>query len=106
MRQNIDGNPEYVRDRIDDTHNLGRKYLVSIALCAMLIATIEGGFQGFGLFSQGSSVSARQMNQMSERPAISQICANGASIHGTTGTAPLSENYKNFEFGRRQPWLG
>jgi hypothetical protein len=106
MRQNVDGNPEYVRDRIEDTNDLGRKYLVSVALCAMLIATIEGGLHGFGLFTEFSSVSAHQANQTPKKPATPQICAVGGSVNQATGAAPLYEYHKNSEFGRRQPRLG
>lgn len=47
--QNIDRDPEYVRERIEGTHDLGRKFLVSVALCIALIATIEAGYIGSDL---------------------------------------------------------
>ena len=43
-RQNIERDPEYVRERIEATQNFGRKYLISVGLFAILITTMQGDF--------------------------------------------------------------
>ncbi|RZS69885.1 hypothetical protein EV217_5383 [Phyllobacterium myrsinacearum] len=44
-RSNIEREPEYVRERTGGPQNLGRVYLLSLALCAALIATTAVGYE-------------------------------------------------------------
>jgi hypothetical protein len=75
MRRNIERDPEYVRDRIEETKNLGRQYLVSIGLCAILIATIEGGFGASDLSGEPSSVLRLEVSQTSFDQPAHALCA-------------------------------
>lgn len=75
MRRNIEYEPEYVRDRIEETNHLGRRYLVSIALCAILIATIEGGFRVSDLSGEPQSVLPLEVRQTSLEQPAHVLCA-------------------------------
>lgn len=44
-RSNVDREPEYVRERTEGPQNLGRVYLLSLALCAALLATTAIGYE-------------------------------------------------------------
>ncbi|MBA8881018.1 hypothetical protein [Phyllobacterium myrsinacearum] len=44
-RSNVDREPEYVRERTGGPRNLGRIYLLSLALCAALVATTAVGYE-------------------------------------------------------------
>ena len=44
-RSNVEREPEYVRERTEGPQNLGRIYLLSLALCAALIATTAVGYE-------------------------------------------------------------
>jgi hypothetical protein len=43
---NTDFEPDYVRDRIEHMHDMGRKYLVGLILCGALLATTAIERQG------------------------------------------------------------
>jgi hypothetical protein len=88
MRRNVDCDPEYVRDRIEETNNLGRKYLVSIGLCAILIATIEGGLRGSDLSAVPSSVLRLEVSQMSFERPTHELCAIQYPIMNQTKHRP------------------
>ena len=66
MRE-VDPDPEYVRERIEKTNNLGLKYLISVGLCAILIATMQGGFGSSDLFAETTLDSHRVVLQTSLR---------------------------------------
>jgi hypothetical protein len=40
-RSNVEREPEYVRERTEGPQNLGRIYLLSLALCAALIGQMS-----------------------------------------------------------------
>ena len=75
MRRNIECEPEYLRDRIEETNNLGRRYLVSIALLAVLIATIEGGFRVSDLSAEPQSVLPLAVRRASLEQPAHALCA-------------------------------
>lgn len=73
MRE-VDGVPEYVHDRIEKTNNLGHKYLVSVGLCAVLIATIQGGYGNSGLFAESASASRHAVSETSLQQTAAKMC--------------------------------
>ncbi|MGO4450344.1 hypothetical protein AB4Y96_15580 [Phyllobacterium sp. TAF24] len=44
-RSNVDREPDYVKERTEGPQNLGRIYLLSLALCAALVATTAVGYE-------------------------------------------------------------
>ncbi|WP_457299925.1 hypothetical protein [Phyllobacterium sp. P5_D12] len=72
MRE-LDGVPEYVHDRIERTNNLGHKYLVSLGLCAVLIATIQGGGNS-DLFAGSVSASRHAVTETSLQLTDATMC--------------------------------
>jgi len=74
MRE-VDGVPEYVRDRIERTNNLGHKYLVSVGLCAVLIATIQGGYGNSDLFAGSVSAARHAVSETSPQQTTATMCS-------------------------------
>lgn len=73
MRE-VDSVPEYVHDRIERANNLGHKYLFSVGLCAVLIATIQGGGNS-DLFAGSVSASRHAVSQTSLQQTTATMCS-------------------------------
>ncbi|PSH70206.1 hypothetical protein CU102_03715 [Phyllobacterium brassicacearum] len=87
-RQNIERDPEYVRERIEATQNFGRKYLISIGLFAILITTMQGDFDRPALFASSLSVS-HELTERSPQEA-SETCSYGHDTRSRQGMAATS----------------
>jgi hypothetical protein len=74
MRE-VDGVPEYVHHRIERTNNLGLKYLVSVGLCAVVIATIQGGYGNSDLFAESVSASRHAVTETSSQLTDATMCS-------------------------------
>ncbi|UXN57125.1 hypothetical protein [Phyllobacterium zundukense] len=73
--QETDRVPEYVHDRIEKTNDLGHKYIVSVALCAVLIATIQGGYGNSGLFAESVSASRHAASETPLQLTDATMCS-------------------------------
>jgi hypothetical protein len=73
-KSNIDRDPDYLRDRIEGTHDMGRKYLISIALCAGLIATTAIERQWFDTLTVSPSFAADNLDKSLPKTALREIC--------------------------------
>ncbi len=89
MDRNVDHDPEYVRDRIDETKDLGRKFLVSLGLCAILVASIGGEFRDSDDHPEPSPVFGYAIKQTSLQPEAVQICSNENSTTSRSVWHPL-----------------
>ena len=80
---NVDPEPEYVRERIEDVSNLGRKFLASLALCTALIATIEGGVRIPDLLANASTLQHKAPDQVSLEAMVVETCRTGNHLKRT-----------------------
>ncbi|MHC1551541.1 hypothetical protein [Phyllobacterium sp. K27] len=72
---NVERDPEYVRDRIVETDNLGPKYLVSIGLCAALVVSVDiVGVYSPDPIEAHAVTSHHEVNQSSLKRAAVRIC--------------------------------
>ncbi|QND54664.1 hypothetical protein HB779_22505 (plasmid) [Phyllobacterium sp. 628] len=75
----IDREPDYVKDRTEGPQNLGRIYLLSLSLCAGLVATtaFEAQSEWPDIMSVTSSVTKAQMNQRINDKSSITFCSDG-----------------------------
>lgn len=76
---NVETEPAYVTERIEEVSNLGRKFLVSLALCAALLATIEGGVRVPDLFANGLTFGHQAFDRVSLHDMSLETCGAGTS---------------------------
>jgi len=74
--RDVDRVPEYVHDRIEKTNNLGHKYMVSIGLCVILIATIQGGYGNSDLLAESVSASRHAASKISLQQTVAKMCSS------------------------------
>jgi hypothetical protein len=73
--RDVDSVPEYVHDRIERANNLGHKYLFSVGLCAVLIATIQGSYGNPDLFAEPASGSRHAVSEISLQQTAATMCS-------------------------------
>ena len=74
MRE-VDSVPEYVHDRIARANNLGHKYLFSVGLCAVLIATVQGGYGNSDWFAGSVSGARHAVSETSPQQTTATMCS-------------------------------
>lgn len=81
--------PEYVNDRIEKTSNLGHKYMVSVGLCALLIATIQGGYGYSDLFAESGSAPRHAASETSLQQTVAKMCSTENHLLNRAKQHPL-----------------
>jgi hypothetical protein len=79
--QEVDRVPEYVRDRIEKTNNLGHKYVVSVGLCVVLIGTIQGSYGNPDLFAESASGSRHAVSEISLQQTAATMCTGNPMLN-------------------------
>jgi hypothetical protein len=95
-RSNVDREPDYVTERTEGPRNLGRIYLLSLALCAALVATtaVESQTGGPDLLTVTASTAKADINQRIDDKTPLTFCNN---VEGSTKGDQKSLLWKKFD---------
>ncbi|SDP91875.1 hypothetical protein [Phyllobacterium sp. OV277] len=95
-RSNVDREPEYVTERTEGPKNLGRIYLLSLALCAALVATTAVGYESNWPDTMMVTASTTQagINQRVDDKSLLTFCNN---TERSPETAQKTSLWKKFD---------
>ncbi|UGX89138.1 hypothetical protein [Phyllobacterium meliloti] len=95
-RGNVDREPEYVTERTEGPKNLGRIYLLSLALCAALVATTAVGYESEwpDTFTVTAFTAKAEINQRVDDKTLLTFCNNAER---SPETAQKTSLWKKFD---------